>query len=298
MERNASSIFDLLLILALLATLFSSSHAQLKGAFEENFSKSCPGTHFKTSQDGQIWYLTLDQVSDCGFMTKQSYRFGWFSTKLKLVGGDSAGVVTAFYMCSEVEAGPLRDEIDLEFLGNRTGQPYLIQTNVYNNGSGGREMRHQLWFDPTLDFHTYSILWNSHQIVFFVDKVPIRVYKNANHTNNFFPAQRPMYVFSSIWNADNWATRGGLDKINWKNAPFVASYEDFTIDACQWKNPYPACVSTATQRWWDQYSTWHLSSKQKIDYAWVQRNFVVYNYCQDTVRNRYKPQECWLNPLD
>ncbi|PHU26592.1 putative xyloglucan endotransglucosylase/hydrolase protein 8 [Capsicum chinense] len=107
-----------------------------------------------------------------------------------------------------------------------------------------------------------------------------------------------MYVFSSIWNADNWATRGGLDKINWKNAPFVASYKEFTIDACTWKNPYPACASTTTQHWWDQYSAWHLSSKQKTDYAWVQRNFVVYNYCQDTVRNRYKPQECWLNPLD
>ncbi|XP_018623250.1 probable xyloglucan endotransglucosylase/hydrolase protein 8 isoform X2 [Nicotiana tomentosiformis] len=276
MERNMG---DLLLFAALVATLFSSSHAQLiKGAFENTFSKSCPGTHFKTSQDGQIWYLTLDQVSDCGFITKQSYRFGWFSTKLKLVGGDSAGVVTAFYMCSEVEAGPLRDEIDFEFLGNRTGQPYLIQTNVYNNGSGGREMRHLLWF--------------------FVDKVPIRVYKNANHTNNFFPAERPMYVFSSIWNADNWATRGGLDKINWTSAPFVASYKEFTLDACQWKDPFPACVSTTTQHWWDQYNAWHLSSKQKIDYAWVQRNFVVYDYCQDSVRNRYKPQECWLSPLD
>lgn len=28
------------------------------------------------------------------------YRFGWFSMKLKLVGGDSAGVVTAYYVSS------------------------------------------------------------------------------------------------------------------------------------------------------------------------------------------------------
>lgn len=66
-------------------------------------------------------------------------------------------------MCSDT--GPERDEVDFEFLGNRTGQPYTIQTNVYKSGVGGREMRHILWFDPTEDFHTFSILWNNHQLV-------------------------------------------------------------------------------------------------------------------------------------
>lgn len=68
-------------------------------------------------------------------------------------------------MCSDLDAAPDRDELDFEFLGNRTGQPYTIQTNVYKSGIGGREMRHMLWFDPTQDFHTYSILWNTHRIV-------------------------------------------------------------------------------------------------------------------------------------
>jgi xyloglucan:xyloglucosyl transferase len=68
-------------------------------------------------------------------------------------------------MCSDVDAAPQRDELDFEFLGNRTGQPYIIQTNVYHNGVGGREMRHSLWFDPTADFHTYAILWNAKHIV-------------------------------------------------------------------------------------------------------------------------------------
>ncbi|CAL5378793.1 unnamed protein product [Camellia sinensis] len=84
-------------------------------------------------------------------------------------------------MCSENGAGPTRDELDIEFLGNRTGQPYLIQTNVYKNGTGNREMRHQLWFDPTEDFHSYSILWNSHQIL-FVDLAGFKAWKQHFHT--------------------------------------------------------------------------------------------------------------------
>lgn len=58
-----------------------------------------------------------------------------------------------------------RDELDFEFLGNVEGMPYSLQTNVFTNGYGEREERIQLWFDPTEDFHTYSILWNIYQIV-------------------------------------------------------------------------------------------------------------------------------------
>lgn len=59
----------------------------------------------------------------------------------------------------------IRDELDFEFLGNVPGKPYIVQTNVYANGFDDREQRIELWFDPTKDFHTYSILWNIHQIV-------------------------------------------------------------------------------------------------------------------------------------
>lgn len=214
--------------------------------------------------------------------------------KLKLVGGDSAGVVTAYYMCSDLDAAPKRDELDFEFLGNRTGQPYTIQTNVYKSGVGGREMRHTLWFDPTADFHTYSLLWNNHHIVFFVDRVPIRVYKNNGKPNDFFPSEKPMYMFSSIWNADDWATRGGLEKTDWKKAPFVSSYKDFNADGCQWEDPYPKCVSTTTENWWDQYEAWNLADNQEEDFSWVGRNLVIYDYCKDNERYPTLPEECSL----
>ncbi|XXG71119.1 hypothetical protein AAC387_Pa07g0446 [Persea americana] len=265
-------------------------------SFGDNFDIMWAEDHFKTSEDGQVWYLSLDKNTGCGFQTKQRYRFGWFSMNLKLVGGDSAGVVTAYYMCSDT--GPERDEVDFEFLGNRTGQPYTIQTNVYKSGVGGREMRHILWFDPTEDFHTFSILWNNHQLVFFVDKVPIRVYKNTENPNDFFPNEKPMYMYSSIWNADDWATRGGLEKTDWKNAPFVSSYKDFKVDACQWEDPYPPCVSTTTQNWWDQYDAWVLSDSQKEDLGWVGRNLVIYDYCKDTERYPKLPEECSISPWE
>ncbi|RZC80470.1 hypothetical protein C5167_043046 [Papaver somniferum] len=301
MRTRVFSVVSVLLSIAVLLVSCKFGAAESNNVLEEfqnNFDIMWAEDNFKTSEDGKTWFLSLDKETGCGFLTKQRYRFGWFSMKLKLVGGDSAGVVTAYYMCSDKDAAPERDELDFEFLGNRTGEPYVIQTNVYKTGVGNREMRHSLWFDPTEDFHTYSILWNSHQIVFFVDRVPMRVYKNNDKPNDFFPNEKPMYLFSSIWNADDWATRGGLEKTDWKKAPFVSTYKDFKSDGCEWKDPYPECVSTTTEKWWDQYDSWHLTDSQKEDFAWVERNLVVYDYCKDTKRFPELPEECSLSPWD
>ncbi|ONK65614.1 uncharacterized protein A4U43_C07F38890 [Asparagus officinalis] len=241
-----------LLLMFFGGSLITSNAAPSSFSFEDNFDIMWAEDHFKTSDDGQVWHLSLDKETGCGFQTKQRYRFGWFSMKLKLVSGDSAGVVTAYYMCSDLDAAPKRDELDFEFLGNRTGEPYTIQTNVYKSGVESRSE----YTKTTADQTTSS------------------------------PTKNPCTC--------SLATRGGLEKTDWKKAPFVSSYKDFNADACQWKDPYPACVSTTTENWWDQYDAWNLSDSQEEDFSWVERNLVIYDYCKDTERFPTLPEECAL----
>ncbi|GMP27631.1 hypothetical protein CsSME_00003530 [Camellia sinensis var. sinensis] len=132
-------------------------------SFVQDFRVTWADWHVRQIDAGRAIQLALDRNSGCGFVSKSQYLFGRVSMKIKLIAGDSAGTVTAFYMNSNTDN--VRDELDFEFLGNRTGQPYTVQTNVYAHGKGDREQRVNLWFDPAADFHTYSIFWNHYHVV-------------------------------------------------------------------------------------------------------------------------------------
>lgn len=45
-----------------------------------------------------------------------------------------------------------------------------------------------------------------------VDGTPIRELKNMESRGVPFPKSQPMRIYSSLWNADDWATRGDLVK--------------------------------------------------------------------------------------
>ncbi|KAK8713853.1 hypothetical protein V6N13_149060 [Hibiscus sabdariffa] len=212
--------------------------------------------------------------------------------QLKLVSGNSAGTVTAYYLSSK---GSTWDEIDFEFLGNLSGDPYILHTNVFSQGKGNREQQFYLWFDPTADFHTYSILWNPQRIIFSVDGTPIREFKNMESKGVPFPKDQPMRIYSSLWNADDWATRGGLVKTDWTQAPFTASYRNFNADACIWSSGSSSCPtnsppsSPSNNGWLSQ----ELDSSNQERLQWVQKNYMIYNYCADTKRfPQGLPTEC------
>lgn len=256
--------------------------------FLQDFRVTWSDSHIKQIDGGRAIQLVLDQYAGCGFASKAKYLFGRVSMRIKLIPGDSAGTVTAFYMNSDTDA--VRDELDFEFLGNRTGQPYTVQTNIFAHGKGDREQRVNLWFDPAADFHLYTIFWNHQHIVFYVDDVPIRVYKNHEAKGIPFPKLQPMGVYSTLWEADDWATRGGLEKIDWSKAPFYAYYKDFDIEGCP--VPGPATCASNRGNWWEGATYQALNAMEARKYRWVRMNHMTYDYCTDKSRYPTTPPEC------
>nr|GMD14260.1 xyloglucan endotransglucosylase/hydrolase protein 31-like [Ipomoea batatas] len=192
---------------------------------------------------------------------------------------------------SNIEQHPNdHDEIDIEFLGTTPGKPYTLQTNVYMKGSGdggniiGREVRFNLWFDPTQDFHHYAILWNPSEIIFFVDDVPIRHYPRKSDAT--FP-ERAMYVYGSIWDASSWATENGKYKADYRYQPFIGKYKDFKVSGCA-ANAYAACWPIPGS----PTGSTGLSKQQIAAMGWVQENHKVYDYCQNPNRDRTQTPEC------
>ncbi|PIA32898.1 hypothetical protein AQUCO_04300083v1 [Aquilegia coerulea] len=269
-----------ILLVCLMATTFMVANAS---NFNQEFDITWGDGRAKIVNNGDLLPLSLDKASGSGFQSKNEYLFGKIDMQLKLVSGNSAGTVTAYYLSSQ---GTTHDEIDFEFLGNLTGDPYILHTNVFSQGKGNREQQFHLWFDPTADFHTYSILWNPQRIIFSVDGTPMREFKNSESIGNIL----------SLWNADDWATRGGLVKTDWAHVPFTASYQNFNADACVWSSGASSCSSQSTTSAAANNAAWlsqEMDSTSQERMRWVQNKYRIYNYCTDVKRfPQGFPSEC------
>ncbi|KAI5571044.1 hypothetical protein BDE02_11G067600 [Populus trichocarpa] len=262
--------------ITLLVSLFVSSFlAASAGNFYRDVDITWGDGRGKILRRGNTLSLSLDKTSGSGFQSKRAYLFGRFDVQMKLVPGNSAGTVTTFYLTSQ---GNKHDEIDFEFLGNQSGNPYTLHTNVYTQGQGNREQEFRLWFDPTFKFHTYSILWNPQRIIILVDNIPIRVFSNLEAIGVPYPKNQPMKIQASLWDAEDWATQGGKVKTDWSMAPFTAYYRNFsalTTDSSGFKG----------------WLTQDLDVQGRKLLRWVQKYYMLYNYCADR-RRRFSHREC------
>lgn len=114
---------------------------------------------------------------------------------------------------------------------------------------------------------------------FWVDDTPIREFIR-NETATPYPNHQPMKVFASIWDGDSWATEGGRIKIDWTAAPFVATYSNYTFNACPCANTTTAIAACQNSRFAKTTAasrtlTGHrLNQMKRVKATWVK-----YNYC-------------------
>ncbi|XP_071937460.1 xyloglucan endotransglucosylase/hydrolase protein 2-like [Coffea arabica] len=296
MYSHQQLMMDLVVVLLLCGVLLLPSTAK-DVPFDDNYRITYGNDHVAFFNQGTQLQLSMDVHSGAGFGSKVNYGSGFFDMRIKVPNKDSAGVVTTFYLSSNSQYA--HDEVDFEFLGNKEGKPYALQTNVFARGVGGREERTLLWFDPTADFHSYQILWNPYHIVFYVDNIPIRIYKNNTASGVGYPSQ-PMQILASLWDGDGWATDGGKTKTDWSQAPFIASYQDFNVDGCPLTDNQNMDIQRcqSPNYWWNQRKFWKLDSNQMKAMEAVRNKYMNYDYCSD--RNRYPvpPLECSSNTYE
>lgn len=145
------------------------------------------------------------------------------------------------------------------------------------------------------------MMFTNSYLRFSVDGTPIREFKNLASKGVSFPKSQAMRLYSSLWNADDWATRGGLVKTDWTQAPFTASYRNFNAQACVWssssgsscssskKSPSSSSSSSSSQSWLRE----SLDANGQAKIRWAQKNYMIYNYCTDTKRfPQGSPPEC------
>ncbi|VAH36044.1 unnamed protein product [Triticum turgidum subsp. durum] len=236
---------------------------------------SADHTYYFMDGDSEALALSLDFNRGSAFKSNDMYLFARIDIDIKLVEGNSAGTVCTVYTISE---GPwdIHDEIDLEFLGNSTGEPYTLHTNVFAYGVGGREQQFKLWFDPSADYHTYSIVWNPKRITIEVDGVTIRTFDNNEDQGVPFPS---------------WQQQ----RTDWSLAPFVSYYRNYNITYCRPSPGVSWCGAEPAGS-----PLFNLSPKARADLQWVRyMGYVLYDYCTDR-SNRYtdatRPKECSLPP--
>uniref|UniRef100_A0A5B6YPB5 Xyloglucan endotransglucosylase/hydrolase n=1 Tax=Davidia involucrata TaxID=16924 RepID=A0A5B6YPB5_DAVIN len=291
------SYLGFFIICSVLALASGSSRNLPILSFDEGYSQLFGDDNLMVLRDGKSVHLSLDERTGSGFVSQDLYLHGFFSASIKLPADYTAGVVVAFYMSNGDIFEKNHDELDFEFLGNIRGKDWRIQTNVYGNGSTsvGREERYGLWFDPSEDFHQYSILWTESQIIFYVDNVPIRKIKRTEAMGGDFPS-KPMSLYATIWDGSDWATNGGRYRVNYKYAPYIAEFSNLVLHGCA-VDPIEHSSKCDNALKSESLPT-GITPHQRTKMENFRKKHMQYSYCYDRTRYKAPPTECVIDPQE
>ncbi|KAF3321530.1 putative xyloglucan endotransglucosylase/hydrolase protein 30 [Carex littledalei] len=258
-----ATVFFLSLILLAISVSTQAFHVETI-SFDEGYKHLFGEDNMVKTADGRGVNLVLNRYTGSGFISSNNYMHGYFSASIKLPKENTAGVVVAFYLSNGDVFEKDHDELDWEFLGNKKGKEWRVQTNIY-------------------------------------DDIPIREVIRSEAMGSDFPS-KPMAVYATIWDGSAWATDGGKVKINYKYSPFVAEFSELVLRGCP-SNPIQQskpsvdldrCASTEVQLMTADFAV--MTPKMRSDMRRLREKQMTYTVCYDTVRYQNVFPDCDNTP--
>ncbi|KAJ1397468.1 Transferase [Sesbania bispinosa] len=178
------SLFLVFLILLVDDGLHARGSIDTELSFDQNYEVIWGDDHVVSLNQGKEIQLTMDNSSGSGFGSKMTYGSGLFHLRIKVPDRNSAGVVTAYYMAKGIESK--------EFTFGLTPQQIFTITEFFGT-----------------NIKLCKTHASSNILLFYVDNIPIRVYKNKSNIGVGYPS-KPMQIQATLWDGDSWATNGVL----------------------------------------------------------------------------------------
>ncbi|KAK9169686.1 hypothetical protein Syun_001826 [Stephania yunnanensis] len=122
--------------------------------------------------------------------------------------------------------------------------------------------------------------------------MPIREFKNLESLGIAFPNNQSMMIYYSLSTAED------PGKTNSRQAPFKASFRNFSANACVVSPKFNSCnvtssPSSANNNYDKSWLSLELDSTSQQRMKFVQTNYMTYNFCTYTKQfPQGLPQEC------
>jgi xyloglucan:xyloglucosyl transferase len=120
--------------------------------------------------------------------------------------------------------------------------------------------------------------------------VPIREIKRTKSMGGDFPS-KAMTLYSTIWDASNWATNGGKYKVNYKYAPYVAEFSDFVLHGCA-VDPIDHVTNCDSVQ---EIVHSDVTQVERIKMENFRLKHMTYSYCYDKIRYKVPLSECVID---